>query len=76
MAEDRIIKSLTLSFPHGATIEQCSFIARKVEGVVGAGVSEGGMSAFGMPFDNDEWKFSEDEMTYVYGHKRRENEEA
>lgn len=68
------IKALILTFPHGASQRDCDHIARMVQGIVKAGVSEGGMqciSKYGMYVDD--MKFSEDTMEYTYGHKRGED---
>lgn len=67
------ITQLTLSFPHGASVSECDNIAQRVQKIVGAGVSEGGMATtnkYGMYVD--EVTFSEDSMHYVFGHARDE----
>lgn len=69
----RQIKTLQLSFPHGASIKECDEIAQRVQKIVCAGVSEGGFATtnkYGIYVDN--MTFSEDTMHYVYGHDRRD----
>jgi len=70
----RKIHTLTLSFPHGASISECDAIAQFAQGQVMAGVSEGGMATtnkYGMYVDD--MKFSENEMHYVYGYNRNQS---
>lgn len=67
------IKTLTLHFPYGASVDECQHIAEKVQDVVMAGVSEGGMTPttkYGINFEGCE--FSEDSMLYIYGHNRNQ----
>ena len=64
--------SLTLSFPHGASVKNCEDIVRFAENIVSAGVSEGGMqvtSKYGL--NTDDVTFSENSMHYVFGHARK-----
>lgn len=71
---EKPIKQLTLSFPHGASVKECDLIARKVQDIVHAGVSEGGFATtnhYGL--NVDDVKFSDDSMHYVYGHSRNES---
>lgn len=71
------ITSLTLYFPHGTSVFECQRIAQYAEKIVQAGVSEGGMtptSKYGMYVDNI--IFSEDSMSYIYGHDRKTSEGA
>jgi hypothetical protein len=72
---DAKIRRLTLDFPHGADQKACDQIARDAQKLVGAGVSEGGFRMIYMPMTLEEEKrrgceFAEDEMHYIYGHKR------
>jgi hypothetical protein len=70
---EKPIKQLVLYFPHGTTVENCDFIARRVERIVEASVSEGGFmvtSKYGLNVDNV--TFSEDTMMYQYGYDKSE----
>lgn len=67
----RNIKTLTLYFPHGASIKECESIVQYAENEIMAGVSEGGMATinkYGIYVEDV--KFSEDSMMYVFGHNR------
>lgn len=70
---ERKIQFLSLYFPHGASVDECQDIAKKVQDIVMAGVSEGGMTPtnkYGM--NVDDVTFSEDSMSYVFGHNRNQ----
>jgi len=74
---ERPIKFLNLYFPHGTSIKECEYIAQKIQDVVKAGVSEGGMqptSKYGMYDEN--CKFSEEAMQYTYGYDRSDVEKS
>lgn len=65
------INTLTLSFPNGATVQQCEKIASHAQKIVLAGISEGGMATtnkYGLNVDNV--TFADDHMHYVYGYNR------
>lgn len=70
-ADERPFKSLSLRFPHGVTAAQCDYIARRVQHIVGAAVSEGGYVPRG---DFGVWvedvQFHDDAMAYTFGHAR------
>lgn len=65
LTDQRPIQFLTLYFPHGATVGECDYIAKRVEHVVGARVSAGGMAP-----KNGFEDFSDDSMMYEYGHAK------
>ena len=69
--EVRKIQFLNLYFPHGASVSECDEIARKAEDIVMAGVSEGGMTPTNKYGINvDDVTFSEESMSYTFGHNR------
>lgn len=70
---ERKIKTLTLVFPHNATVAQCDTVAAYAQRIVGCGVSEGGFKVTRMPFaaGDERIEFADDEMQYVYGHARK-----
>lgn len=71
--EGRNIHFLNLYFPLGATVAQCDEIAWRIQPIVGANVSEGGMTPtnrYGMYVDDV--TFSEESMSYTFGYERKE----
>lgn len=65
------VRFLNLYFPHGATVRQCGHIAQNAQRIVKAGVSEGGFiptNKYGL--NVDDVTFSEDSMSYTFGHDR------
>jgi hypothetical protein len=67
---DKPITTLTLVFPHGATVKQAEQIAQFVENIVDAGISQGGMVCES-GFHTDNLKFSDTSMSYTYGWERK-----
>lgn len=70
---ERRIQFLNLYFPWCATVDECQEIAKKVEDIIMAGVSEGGMTPtnkYGL--NVDDVTFSEESMSYTFGHNRNQ----
>lgn len=72
---DKVIYRLTLDFPNGISVDNAQKYAQIIDVIDESSVSQGGFTMLSNPYVDEPIEFSDNEMNFVYGHKKMTKEE-